>query len=101
MQNKQKQERNQSTENFYKEAHLRNVLIFHIFSWYLGALPMFCEIQKPIHANLMQYARSHGGTKVNVMLQKQTRKRIIICSDFVCLFLSIYRQIIFCMLSIQ
>lgn len=68
MQNKQNQKRSQNTENIYKESHLRNVLIFQIFSWYLGALPMFCEIQNPIYANIMQYSRFYSGTKVNVML---------------------------------
>lgn len=56
---------------------------------------MFCEIQDLIYANLMQYARSYSGTKVNVMLQRQTRKRKIILGDIVCLFLLTYRQIIF------
>lgn len=78
MQTKQKQRRNQNTENIYKKTHLRSVLIVQIISWYLGALSMFCEIQNLIYASIMQYARSYSGTKVNLMLQKQTRKRIII-----------------------
>lgn len=75
--NKNKEE-TKTQKIFIKKTHLRSVLIVQIISWYLGALSMFCEIQNLIYASIMQYARSYSVTKVNLMLQKQTRKRIII-----------------------
>jgi len=67
------QKKKQQKDSEQKEAFPKSVVTLQVF-WYLGDLPLFCEIQNGISANLILYAISYAVTTVTIMFQQQRRK---------------------------